>query len=234
MSVDAVAHESHGHVEPIEVVDHRQRLGVWLFIAGDVIILGAFLFTYLYLRGNDVLGRFNAVYGWNFAGLTPAQANDALQNPATVVQLPTVSSSLNWLIAAVAVVSAALFWVAEKQIQAKKSGSFTPLVALSGVIAIAFGALAWVQVYRIPQIWTSNNDSELFVHSAYGSTMIALGASTIIHAFILVVLGIGLMIRHSRGVVSHERWHQVRLVRFFWVWVAVSIVATAAVTTIWT
>ena len=54
MSSDTIEHEaSHGHHEAPEVVEGRQRLGIWLFIVGDVIMLASFLFTYLYLRGTN-------------------------------------------------------------------------------------------------------------------------------------------------------------------------------------
>jgi len=33
-------------------------------------------------------------------------------------------------------------------------------------------------------------------------------------------------------VLSYEKWYQARLVRFFWVWIAVSTIVTAIVVTL--
>jgi hypothetical protein len=49
--------------------------------------------------------------------------------------------------------------------------------------------------------------------------------------FILAFLGLGLTIRSARGVINGDKWYQARLVRFFWVWVAISAVIGSAVTT---
>jgi hypothetical protein len=34
-----------------------------------------------------------------------------------------------------------------------------------------------------------------------------------------------------RGAISGDKWYQVRLVRFFWVWVAISAVVSTLITT---
>jgi len=47
----------------------------------------------------------------------------------------------------------------------------------------------------------------------------------------LAFLGLGLTIRAARGVINGTKWYQARLVRLFWVWVAISAVIGSAVTT---
>ena len=65
MSVDTHGHTEHGHHEPVEVVDRRQRMAVWLFIGGDIVTLSAMLFTYLYLRGTNTGGHWMSMVGYD-------------------------------------------------------------------------------------------------------------------------------------------------------------------------
>ena len=48
---------------------------------------------------------------------------------------------------------------------------------------------------------------------------------------LLVFLGVGLTLRSIRGAINVENWYQSRLVRMFWVWVAISAIAVSALTT---
>ena len=68
-------------------------------------------------------------------------------------------------------------------------------------------------------------------YTAYDSAMMAIIGSTIGHLAILAFLGIGLAIRSARGVISGDKWYQVRLVRYFWVWVAISSIVVTLITT---
>jgi hypothetical protein len=61
--------------------------------------------------------------------------------------------------------------------------------------------------------------------------MLALGVSAVIHALILAFLAFGSAMRAAVGVIGHDRWFQVRLVRYFWVWVALSTVTLTFVVT---
>ena len=73
-----------------------------------------------------------------------------------------------------------------------------------------------------------------FTYTAYGSAEILLNGSSLLHLIVLAFLGFGLAIRASKGLVSSEglKWSQARFVRFFWVWVALGSVITAAVTSL--
>jgi heme/copper-type cytochrome/quinol oxidase subunit 3 len=236
VSVEASAPlEPFTHGESLEVLDQRQRLGVWIFIAGDVVTLAALLFTYLYLRGSNTAGHWRSVVGYNFAGLSAPQAQHLLDTTAPSLQVESpVSAGLNWLIVVMVLLSAMTFWYAEDRIRTTgaKISSFLTVAYAAIVLVLVAIVLAWIQVLRIPQFWAANNDSNLFVHPAYGSAMITLGGALIIHLMILVVLGLGIVTRTWRGVVSTSSWHQVRLVRFFWVWIGISTLITGAVTTL--
>ncbi|MCU1363756.1 MAG: hypothetical protein JWM55_1584 [Acidimicrobiaceae bacterium] len=221
-----------------EKVDGRERLGVWLFIGADVVTVGALLFTYLYLRAVDTAGHWMNMWGYQgslhtYQYWANAAANGTLKNP-TLIHVGTVSAGLQWLVAAITVLSALLLWVGEKGLRANKNAksfSATAVVAaLLPVVGIIFTA---VLLKDLPQIFVSINDSNTMSYTTYDSAMMALLSSTIFHLVILTFLGLGLSIRAARGVVSGDRWYQVRLVRMFWVWVALSsVVATLITTTI--
>jgi len=83
---------------------------------------------------------------------------------------------------------------------------------------------------HIPQIFVANNDSQTMSYTAYDSSMMLIIGSSLVHLFILAFLGLGLAIRSARGVLNGENWFHARVVRLFWVWVAVSAVLISALT----
>jgi hypothetical protein len=99
------------------------------------------------------------------------------------------------------------------------------LIPLAGIVVAA------VLLGDLPQIFVAINDSLTMSYTTYDSAMMAILASTIFHLAVLSFLGLGLAIRSARGAVNGDRWYQVRLVRFFWVWVAVSSVVSTLITT---
>jgi heme/copper-type cytochrome/quinol oxidase subunit 3 len=241
MSIDLEPHsEMHGgtpgHHEPPEKVDARQRLGIWLFIGADVVTLGALLFTYLYLRGVNTDNHWMSMLGYK-GSLHPydvwADAADAgtLKDPTTIF-VPLISTGLQWLLAALTVVSAGILWMGEKGLRATKNAkAFSSMALLATIISLGGIVIAAILLKDIPQIFVSVNDSNTMSYTTYDSAMMAILGSTIGHLAILAFLGLGLTIRSARGVVSGDRWHQVRLVRFFWVWVAISAVVSTLITT---
>ena len=72
-------HHSAPHHEAPEVVHHRQRLGIWIFIAGDVVSMCALLFTYLYLRGTNTGGHWMSIEGVPARGRTMEQIQAFLE-----------------------------------------------------------------------------------------------------------------------------------------------------------
>jgi len=83
----------------------------------------------------------------------------------------------------------------------------------------------------IPEIFVATNDSQGMAYTAYDSAFMALVGSGLIHLVVLAFLGLGLTVRASRGLITGEKWYQARLIRMFWVWIAISSVVVAAVTT---
>lgn len=230
MSSETIHHEAeHGHHEAPEVVEGRQRLGIWLFIVGDVIMLASFLFTYLYLRGT------NTGNGW----MTYLQGDTSAANFGKPVHEKVLAAGLNWTIVAVTVVSAAVIWLGEKHLRSRQqgAGNFSLIAAFGGVLAIVATVLTIIQLRsideHIPYHVLSQNAHE-FTYTAYGSAEMLLNGSSLIHLILLAFLGFGLAIRAAKGLVSSEglKWSQARFVRFFWVWVALGSVITAAVTSL--
>jgi len=225
------------HHEAPEVVDHRQRLGIWLFIGGDVITTGALIFTYLYLRAVSTGGNWMAITGLPANGRSADEVQavlDAGGSMQHIIEAP-LSASFSWIIALVMVASAASYWLGESRLRASDGGrkAFIVISTLAGLAAVAFIVLSIMQLRQVPQFWRAEHDSKLWVYTTYGSCMLALGVSAVIHAVILAFLAFGSATRAAVGVIGHDRWFQVRLVRYFWVWVALStVILTAVVTTL--
>jgi heme/copper-type cytochrome/quinol oxidase subunit 3 len=240
MSIDT--HEHHdapsgdgGHYESPEVVDGRQRLGVWLFIGGDIIIVAALLFTYLYLRGVDTSGHWMSLVGYKGHSYAYYEniANGSVGLPAPkLIHVGPMSAGLEWLITAVTVVSGAIIWQAERALRSTKNAkSYAAMATFATIVVLVAIVLTIIQLRSIPEVMVATNDSQGMAYTAYDSVYLALSGSGLFHLLILGFLGIGLTIRSRKGLISGERWFQARLVRFFWVWIAVSSVVVAAVTT---
>lgn len=229
--------ETAAHREAPEIVDHRQRLGIWLFIAGDAIATGALIFTYLYLRAVNTNGRWMSIVGLPANGRSASTLQGILDNGGSMinnVEAP-LSAGFSWLLVAVLAVCVGLYWLGEARLRSSASGrsAFIALSVLAGVGLIAYIVLSIVQLRHVPQYWRAENDSKLFVYTTYGSCMLALGVSAIIHAIILAFLSFGSATRAAVGVLSHEKWYQARLIRYFSVWVAIaSVLLTLVVTSL--
>jgi uncharacterized membrane protein len=102
---------------------------------------------------------------------------------------------------------------------------------LATVVTLVAIVLTVIQLRSIPEIFVATNDSQGMAYTAYDSAFMALVGSGLVHLVILAFLGLGLVIRTSRGLITSDRWYQARLIRMFWVWIAISSVIVAAVTT---
>jgi len=225
------------HHDAPELVDHRQRLGIWLFIAGDLITTGALMFTYLYLRAVNTNGNWMAITGLPANGRSAEEVQGVLDAGGSmqhIIEAP-LSAGFAWILALVMVASAAVFWFGESRLRADEAGrqAFVMFSTIAGLAVVAFIVLSIVQLRQVPQYWRVEHDSSLWIYTTYGSCMLALGVSAVIHALILAFLAFGSATRAAVGVITHDRWFQVRLIRYFWVWVAFSTVLfTFVVTTL--
>ncbi len=231
-------HHSAPHHEAPEVVHHRQRLGIWIFIAGDVVSMCALLFTYLYLRGTNTGGHWMSIEGVPASGRTMEQIQAFLEEGGSMVinNESPLSRGLAWSIAAVVVASAAALWWGERSHRLRGSVSALRAGATGAVLLSATSLVLIVsQLRSVPQYWRTEADSQLFIYSAYGSSMLAIGLSALLHGVILVFLGVGILRRTSRPSSAATLGSHAILVRMFWVWVAVStVIITTVVTTLTT
>lgn len=230
------AHANHdgGHHEPPEVVDGRQRMAIWLFISGDAITFSGILFTYLYLRGVNTGGHWMSMMGYQghtYAWYENALNGSGLPDP-TLITVHPLSAGLNWLVSLITVLSAAIVWMAEKNLRtSKNTKTYSAMAWLAVAVTVVGAAYMLKQLHSIPAIFSAINDSHTMSYTAYDSTMMLLIGSGLVHLVLLAFLGVGLALRSSRGVLNGDKWYQARLVRMFWVWVAISAVVGSAVTT---
>ena len=239
MSIDtSVHHDAHGHEghhDGPDVVDRRNRMALWLFIGGDIITLSALFFTYLYLRGVNTGGHWMSMYG--YVGHTYGWFENALNSAAglpaaTLIHVKPLSASLNWLGSGVTVLSALVMWFAEHKLRVgKNTRAFAFWSFVATLVVLAAFVVSVIQLRHIPQIFVAHNDSQLMAYTTYDSAMMAIIAIAAAHYVVLAFLGLGLTIRGSRGVVNAQNWYHSRLIRIFWVWVAISAVITSLLTT---
>jgi hypothetical protein len=194
------------------------------------------LFTYLYLRGVDTTGHWMSMVGYpghlhTYQEWENLYNNGTLPSPKPVYE-GVLSAGLQWLTVAITVVSAAVLWFGEKGLRATKNAkAFSPFAVVAMLLTLAGVVVCAIQLSDIPQIFVGNNDSITMSYTTYDSAMMAIIGSTLGHLVLLAFLGLGLAIRSARGVINGDKWYQVRLVRYFWVWVAISAIVSTLITT---
>ena len=225
---DTGGHDTHGHGPAVEGAenpggqhetsfqrDQKERLALWLLIGGDALFLVLELFTWFYLRSLNTSGL------WNGALCTKASpCTDGLGNPITA-PITRADPKHSIIIAVLAVIAAALVWVAEN---AAKKGSGKRAVAGASGLAFLFmlAAIAW-QIYQFQVLPFTTIDG------AYASTYEFFMGSTLAHLILLAFVGLGLWLRAGKGRYEGQTWYRVRLIRFFAVWIALSTVILALV-----
>lgn len=237
MTTQTHVHDSHdsGHHEPPEVVFKRQKMAIWLFIAGDIIVLTGIMFTYLYLRGVNNGGHWMSM--WGYQGHSYAWYENALGSSAglpapTLIHIKPMSAGFNWLVSIVGTVSALVFWYGERTLKMTKNAkAFSAIAALSTAIVIVAAILAVIQLRHLPEIFVANNDSQVMAYTSYSSVMMIFIGAALAHFIILAFLGLGITIRSARGVTSADKPYHAMLVRMFWVWTAVSVLIASLLTT---
>ncbi|MEN9692501.1 MAG: hypothetical protein RLZZ330_145 [Actinomycetota bacterium] len=197
MSVET-AHHANPHHEHPDVVGSRNRLGVILLIVADVAFALSMVFTYFYLRSQNV----------NDMWLPRADG----ENPAI---LP-VSSSGAWIVTVVAAIGLVAHYVALKSARAKKAG-----VSTFGFIAFAFsvGALS-LQVSQFGTVPFT------FYNGAYVSCWYMFAIMNVVHLALTSFIALGNWNRSRLGLYKTDTWH-VEIVNIWWVWMVISSVLGA-------
>ncbi len=196
---------THDYNESPEEVSARQLVGVWLFIAGDAVILMALLFTYLYLRG------LNTSKQWMPTGVHGA------------------STLMSWLLVLVVAASAASIWSGERTTE--RGGSATSMVRLSAVLALIGVVLSAIAIAQVPHAVNATSGVRQ-VAGSYASSLMVIDISNLFHLVLLIFLALAVAARMRKGLITQTSPAHVRLVRIFWVWVAVTVTLAAITSTI--
>jgi heme/copper-type cytochrome/quinol oxidase subunit 3 len=211
MAVEAAA----GHHETREQRHSKEQLAIWLFISGDALFLLMELFYWFYLRALNTSGMWR---GANCSTANPC--TDGLGNPITH-EIARANPAYTICIALLVVIAAASVWMVERSVQhqAKRSvigsgAAFGLLIVLAAIVlqCVQFGVLPFTTIDG-----TYASCFEFFM----GSTLGHLG----LFAFVMV----GLSSRARRGNYDGGRWYQVRIIRIFAVWLAISTCILALV-----
>jgi len=208
------AHEG-GHHETPEQRDRKERLALWIFIAGDALFLLLELFTWFYLRALNTNGM------WRGAACTTASpCSDGLNNPLTH-EVAKASPWYTLVIAVLVVVGALVIRAVERA--AVKRDSRSVMGGIAGVALLALLAAIVLQCLQFGDLPFTTIDG------TYASAFEFFMGSTLFHVTLLAGITFGMWNRIRLGRYDEGRWYRVRLIRMFAVWIAASVCVLALV-----
>ena len=210
--VEAVA----GHHETREQRHFKERLAVWLFISGDAVFLLMELFYWFYLRALNTDGM------WRGAACSKANpCTDGLGNPIT----HEIAKATPWYTVSIAVL------VVHRRRLRMGVGAIGPAPSRSGARSAGAAARACrpgrcdrgaVRPVRGPAVHHHRRGVRIDLRVLHGFDA---GPPASCSAFIVT----GLWTRARRGRYDGGHWYQVRIIRIFAVWLAVSTCILAIV-----
>jgi heme/copper-type cytochrome/quinol oxidase subunit 3 len=191
MSLDTHVNPHHEHPD---VVGSRNRLGVILLIVADVAFALSMVFTYFYLKAQNVNDMW-----------LPKATED---NPAV---LP-VSSSSAWKITAVAAVGLLAHFIALRSVRRGNQSGLK-----------SFGLMAFVVslVALVLQIQQFGNVPFTFYSGTYASCWYMFAIINTVHLLLTAFISLGNWNRSRLGLYKADHWH-VDIVNVWWVWMVVS------------
>lgn len=130
----------------------------------------------------------------------------------------TLSPGDGWMIAGVVVVSALVYRWGELGIRTGDRGRL-----LTGTTAAMILLLADLGL----QIWRMTSLPFSVGTGSYASTVVVMAGAHVLHLVITAVLGVAVWTRTRRGLFSADTSMHVRLVGYWWYWVAISAVIIA-------
>ena len=191
MSLDT--HVNPPHVHP-HVVGSRNRLGVILLIVADVAFALSMVFTYFYLRSQNV----------NDMWLPAATEETPAINP--------VSSSGAWRITLIAAIGLAAHFIALKN--ARKGNQ-------SGLQVFGLVALISSLVATVIQIQQFGSVPFTFYNGAYASCWYLFAIMNTVHLILTAFIALGNWNRSRIGLYKADHWH-VEIVNIWWIWMVIS------------
>lgn len=193
MSVDTHAHANPHHEHP-DVVGSRNRLGVILLIVADVAFALSMLFTYFYLKAQNV----NEMW-------LPKADGDA---PAI---LP-VSTASAWKITAIAAVGLIAHFMALRNVR-KGNQSNLKAFGLIAFIASLIALVIQIQQFGVVPF--------TFYNGAYASCWYLFAVMNTVHLILTAFISLGNWNRSRLGLYKADHWH-VDIVNVWWCWMVVS------------
>lgn len=193
MSLDTHAHANPHHEHP-DVVGSRNRLGVVLLIVADVAFALSMVFTYFYLKAQNVNDMW-----------LPAEIED---RPAV---LP-VSSSGAWKVTAIAAIGLLAHFLALRSVRKGKQSE----LKLFGLVALVASLVA--TVFQIQQF---GSVPFTFHSGAYASCWYLFAILNTVHLILTAFIALGNWNRSRLGLYKADHWH-VDIVNVWWVWMVVS------------
>jgi len=191
MSVDTHANPHHEHPD---VVGSRNRLGVILLIVADVAFALSMLFTYFYLKAQNV----NEMW-------LPKADGDA---PAI---LP-VSSASAWKITAIAAVGLIAHFMALRNVRQGNQSSLKTF-GLIAFIASVIALVLQIQQFGVMPF--------TFYNGTYASCWYLFAVMNTVHLILTAFISLGNWNRSRLGLYKSDHWH-VDIVNVWWVWMVVS------------
>ena len=191
MSVDTHANPHHEHPD---VVGSRNRLGVILLIIADVAFALSMLFTYFYLKAQNV----NEMW-------LPKADGDA---PAI---LP-VSSASAWKITAIAAVGLIAHFMALRNVRQGNQSSLKTF-GLIAFIASVIALVLQIQQFGVMPF--------TFYNGTYASCWYLFAVMNTVHLILTAFISLGNWNRSRLGLYKSDHWH-VDIVNVWWVWMVVS------------
>ena len=192
-----VGHEAPSHHLAPELVAKQQRQAVLYFILADAVFFACMLFTYFYLRSLNVEG------GWIPDGGK------------------TASAWLVWVIAAVTLISAAVYWGAEGAIRSGQRQRFQAVTLAGLLLVLVSVGLIIYQLATMPMLMSDGS---------YASTFVVMTSVQLVHLVILAIVVIGIWNRAVRGKLDGGNDNHATLVGYFWYWVTLTALLAAGTT----
>jgi len=193
MSLDTLAHSNPHHEHP-DVVGGRNRLGVILLIVADVAFALSMVFTYFYLKAQNVNDMWLPKADGDLPAILP------------------VSSASAWKITAIAAVGLVAHMMALRNV---RKGNQSGLKAF-GLIAVLASIVALVmQVNQFSVVPFT------FYNGTYVSCWYMFAILNVVHLILTVFISLGNWNRSRLGIYQDDHWH-VDIVNVWWAWMVVS------------
>jgi heme/copper-type cytochrome/quinol oxidase subunit 3 len=192
MSVDT-KHDVNPHHEDPDVVGSRNRLGVILLIVADVAFALSMVFTYFYLKAQNV----------NEMWLPKGDAENPAINP--------VSSSSAWMITGIAAVGLFAHYLGLTNAR-KKSGGVTGFGLVALLLSLAALGYQIAQFGSVPFT---------FYDGAYVSCWYMFAILNTVHLVLTSFIALGNWNRSRLGLYKTDSWH-IEIVNIWWIWMVIS------------